>query len=405
METVAPIVGGAGAILAAFVGALLTIWLKRGRPWLGIKSVDRDDRHLVPIPAGVKDLVNRQSRWVGRLQGDNAPLYRFKDTFDRAQQAADLCKVPLDSTRRLRDQVKAGFSSQTAKKAAIGEFLSDSVAVQVLSGMAIRGMLPVPERIELPDATEPLLLGDDMTTVDGEEKGFLIYSGSNNVFLRAGGGTIGFQILKRFRTLGHILQYGVETPLASVLEALDSELQTDLQALLEIKERLADVVKSRALIIRAEMFNYGATPVHIDPFGVLKVNSGGKAIKPFLVTVQDFRVYEPGAEELPRLMQLIEGLSDKIGVSSARTPSDRRDSPEYVVLPPGSIVNVELATMGTVEDESVVDALRAGMLSCQLILKRPNKLFWKWVRSDVLILGEALNEEKREGLMSVGTSR
>ena len=106
-------------------------------------------------------------------------------------------------------------------------------------------------------------------------------------------------------------------------------------------------------------------------------------------------------DDLVRMMDIVEGFAKKQGVQPARTPSAYKAMPEYVVVKPGTLVSVELATIDLIEDDNLVTALENGMLSCQLILRRSGKKFMGTIKSKDLIMGTGLSKEKRNELISM----
>lgn len=67
-----------GAVLAAIIGSIFTMWLQRSQPWIGLISVDRDDTYLVPISQELINLI-KESQWVGRksVTKETVPLYEL----------------------------------------------------------------------------------------------------------------------------------------------------------------------------------------------------------------------------------------------------------------------------------------------------------------------------------------
>jgi len=325
------------------------------------------------------------------------------EVYNDAEWGIDCCKDSLDKIGRFAKAIEEGFGSETQKREALKSFLKNDIIIQVLSAITRRGLLALPDHLDIDPNAKPLLLGDDLTKPEMEEKGFLLYAEDERVFLRAGPGTVGREILKRFKVLGEVFQYFVDQYIPVVLEGLKVHIQKDLQSVLEIKERLGDTIKSRKLVVRAQIANLGGSPEQIEPFGVLKLSSGGKPVEAVLVAVRDFRVYEAGMESVPRMVQLVEGMANKAGVESARTAPDDESGPGYIVAKPGDIVQVELTTLTPIEDSSVLDALEAGMLGCKLILRRANRGVRKWLVSNSIVLGEAVNQERENELRRIAS--
>jgi len=402
MDKIGILITSISAVVAAILGVLLTVWVKRSKPWLGVTSINRDDRHLVPVGEQLRLLVNN-CRWVHSGIREHTPLQRLVEVYNDAEWGIDCCKDSLDKIGRFAKAIEEGFGSETQKREALKSFLKNDIIIQVLSAITRRGLLALPDHLDIDPNAKPLLLGDDLTKPEMEEKGFLLYAEDERVFLRAGPGTVGREILKRFKVLGEVFQYFVDQYIPVVLEGLKVHIQKDLQSVLEIKERLGDTIKSRKLVVRAQIANLGGSPEQIEPFGVLKLSSGGKPVEAVLVAVRDFRVYEAGMESVPRMVQLVEGMANKAGVESARTAPDDESGPGYIVAKPGDIVQVELTTLTPIEDSSVLDALEAGMLGCKLILRRANRGVRKWLVSNSIVLGEAVNQERENELRRIAS--
>ena len=175
-------------------------------------------------------------------------------------------------------------------------------------------------------------------------------------------------------------------------------MQADVHILYDLNESLKKLIHSRRLKVQVKISNTGGSPANIEPFGILKINSGGKPIKPLLISVQNYRVYEAGVEELPRMMQILEDMAKKQGVSSIRTPSTVKQIPEYIVIKPGDLVDVELISIYSIEDSSIITALESGILSSQVILKQADGRRSKFVKSEYQVMGLNISSDKRNEL-------
>ena len=82
------------------------------------------------------------------------------------------------------------------------------------------------------------------------------------------------------------------------------------------------------------MTNIGGSPETIEPYGLLRLQSAGKTIDPMLVAVQDYRMYEAGMEDLPRMMGYMEGLAEKQKVEIPQSSQRERGIPEDIVIRP-----------------------------------------------------------------------
>lgn len=388
-----------GAVLAAIIGSLFTMWLQRSQPWIGLISVDRDDTHLIQISQEIIKLTN-ENQWIRnefKLK-ETEPLYKLFEYTEYLDNLIKGMREALDALGNLEQLMKQKDPKVDEQKEVIEKLLSSSIIKFALEFMIQRDELPLPTDVEVPPSSLPILRSEENSPF-GE---FVVYGAKGTYYFRQ---IRGNNTLQKVRLAIKIFQHFLSPSLLEMAQSLKYEIQQEHQKLLEIRERLKDAVSSRNLIIKAQIANMGGSPEHIEPFGILKIKSAGKPINPSLVSVRRFSVFEPGTEEVDRMAEVIEGLAKKQGVQISRTPNSHKTMPEYVVVKPSTLVSVELVTIDLIEDDNLVNALENGMLSCQLILIRSGKKFFKTLASKDLVMGTGLSQDKRDELMKSSKSK
>ena len=97
----------AAAIIAALLTVFLTRWHARSRPWVGLSSIQRDDRFLVHLPSEVVELL---SKFID-LESRSVPLRVLLDTFDSISDSVPAIKSTIEvidtfqSKAKNRDQI------------------------------------------------------------------------------------------------------------------------------------------------------------------------------------------------------------------------------------------------------------------------------------------------------------
>jgi len=387
------------ALVAATVAAFLTAWLRRSRPWAAITSIHRDDTQLVPVPNDLVTAINTNP-WFPISLSEESPLRRIMAIGQKATSSIEGCKriiASVDATgetlHKSRDQ--HAVAGQLTKLLANGTFRS------VMELMNQGDRLPIPENLEVPETQRPVLATEEVVTDEGTTKALLFLDASGKRYPIELGLTR--QTIERTKKLGSILQFALDPHLSNILATIRTAMQADLQVLLEIRERVDDLIRSRRLVVRAQITNLGGTPENIEPYGLLRLRSAGKRIEPMIVAVHDYRTYEAGMEDLPRMMQFLEGLAEKQDIEIPQASQKERGVPQYLVIRPGDIVQADLVTLEPVEDEAIIEGLENGILSCQLMLRRSGRTVATWVSSKPQVLGLSLNPERRAELLQKGT--
>ena len=278
-----------GAVSAAVIGSLFTMWLQRSQPWIGLVSVDRDDSHLVPISQELEKLSN-ESRWIPAnfKLVETAPLHKLIEYTDYIEDLIQQARKALDSLNNVDQLLKQRDSKVDEQKQVVENLLSNSLIQYVLHAMISRDELPLPNTLELSSTNLPLLRSSEFVASDSSERGIFIYGTKDRYYISAGKGFVGDETLEKIRLTVKIFQYFVSPKITDIDQALKDEIQREYQRLLEIRERLKDAVRSRKLVIKAQIANMGGSPEHIEPFGILKIKSAGKPINPSVVSVQKF---------------------------------------------------------------------------------------------------------------------
>lgn len=394
-----PVVWGSlAAIAAAAVGALVTFWLQRSKPWVAITSIHRDDSQLVEVPEDVISAVNG-SPWFNVQLHEEVPLRRVIRVERRASWAIGCCKEIIAAIDGVTSEVRSGadrltVASKLASLVGMGTFRA------VVESLNDGGRLSYPSELEVPDTQQAFFKSEEILSDKGHTKAVLLLDGSGKRYAIEAGRTR--ETIERTKKLGVILQFGLEPGLSDVLATVRETLQGELQSALEVRERVQDLIRTRRLIVRSQVTNTGGAPENIEPFGVLRLRGAGRKIDPMILAVRESRVYEPGMDELPRMIQAIEAMAQKQQVEIAGSSQTERGVPEYVVVKPGNIVQVDLVTLEPVADEQVAAALDGGMLSCELVLRRAGRRLTRWVVSGRQVLGDSLNDSRRAALLKKG---
>ncbi len=387
------------AVVAATLGALVTHWLKSSKPWLGIIAISRDDRQLVTVSTELQNLT-QDCNWLKGIERSEVPLRTLVDLKEKIQELLHGLKSSLKLAEDFEESLRSDDLPNNELRTSLVTFLADEMVLSSLLGMFRRQTLPLPEESSLQLPEQPLLEGNDLTKEGHNEKLYVVDVDDGKILIRPGTVYAGQAALSRTRALGHILQYGLQDHLRAIVSAVAKDSQADFQRCLEIKERLADTIQARRLMVRAQITNMGGSPEHLEPFGILRVHTTGKPVAPIIVSVQKAEIYEPGFDMIPSMLDLMEGMARKQGVQSARIAPGQKDEPIYVVVKPGDVVECELSTIEPVEDAEIFAALQNGMLSCELVLRRSGRKRRKWVTSARQILGFQISSEKREELLS-----
>lgn len=385
-------------IISASAGVIIAYFLHKSRPWLGIVSVLRDDHQLVPISDEFRKLVGK-CHWLDLYRQSEAPLSKLIATGDAINDLLPRLKSALRIAEDLEAKLLTEETTPQEFRTSFGAFMASSISINCLLGKFRRQDLPVPDETQISEQTQPILQGEDFTDGTTEDKVYVLKTGTTRILVHPGTQFIGQSALARTRTLGRILHYGMRSPLLPIVTAVRNELQSDFKTMLEIKERMNDIVQARRLIVRAQITNTGATPEHLEPFGVLKIHTTGRPVDPIIVSVQKAETYEPGADVVPHMMAILEGLAEKQEVQIPSSVTNYDQGPQYVVVKPGDVVACELCTIDTIDNPEIVSALQNGMLSCELLMRRSSKRLRKWLVSDRQILGYTINQEKRNELL------
>ena len=388
------IIPAGAAILASLLTVFISRWFVRSRPWVGISSIQRDDRFLVQIPEEL--IASIEEYW--KLNSRNVPLKRLLQIYDELTDLIPKIKTSLE----IIDEYQKNAVNRQRKDLII--LLENSIFWSQLNRLNRRFALPIPESI-VDDDIQPLLESADFTQNNIEEPSFLIETNKKKLVLVAGSGMTSAKTINNTRILGHVIKYWIEPYFSNIVGVARKKIQEDLHHFLELKERLSDLIMTRKLLINARIVNLGGEPEHISPYGMLNLLSGGIRIEPIPVVIDSFTTYEPGMEELGHVINLVENIAAKQGVGSTRVRSQDSSTPEYIVVRPGDEVAIELVTELPVNDNIVIEAIQKGMLSARLILERSNKKINKWIYTKPLVVGVTQNTTDRSKLQKIAEKR
>lgn len=388
-------------IIAAIIGALLSRWFLRSKIWLNITSIDQDDTVLIDLSPEIIKLSHTSHYRTVQLSGSQVPLHEVISTYTNSSVVLKLLKESLDKLNDFDKKLDNKTVGQEDKIKDLTELFSDNLINQILEGKISNGTLPLPDKLDIDVSTMPLVVSEEFTKPENQTKGLIVYGKQNSFSIRLGDGLIGNVVLNRTRIFNQIIQYFVEPYIKKVINTIIEEIKSDIHIIYDLNEKLKELLHSQRLKVKVKISNTGGTPVNISPFSILKINSGGKAINPILISAQNYRSYEAGVEDLPRMMQIMEGMAKKQGVKSIRTPSTEKHIPEYIVIKPGDLVDVELISIDPIEDRSIITALESGILSSQVIMKRADSVLNKVIKSEYQTMGLKINPDTRKDLLKL----
>ena len=258
------------------------------------------------------------------------------------------------------------------------------------------------ESVQIDQENDSLLKLEKYEDKTNKQFGVILYGEKTRFYITIEG-IITEEALKRTHKLGVILSSFSLNEIIPILDSMKNYLNNEIHLTMNLKDKINNLVISRRLMIKVKVSNTGGTPVQIEPYGLLKVKSSGKPIKPMIIEATKYSTQEPGTEELSRMMQIVEGMASKMGVESSFSPSSFKASPEYIIVNPGTMVEIELYTIGQIDDSQVVSALESGILSSQVILKKANSKRNNIIISDYQTMGMTISEEKINELKLLST--
>lgn len=381
------VLGGiAGAILAAGLGVSLANWYNRSRPWVALASIRRDDRDLVYIPAEIQPLLSR----VLGSQNAGVPLRKLIDGLEAVDAMIPRRKRALQRLTNVIGDSQRDFETIT-------DVIEDSVVWQTLSYLNNSAELRLPSEPPAPPDQTALLRAADLTQEGRDDRLFLIETKEKRLILLPSQTPVPEDFFERTRALGQILQFWVEPAISDILRQVQDEIQRELQNDLERRERLKELISSRKLIVAAKVVNLGDEPLHVSPYGMLVIKSGGREIAPIPVVIESFEVYEPGIEEMIKAVDLIEHLAKRQGVQGAAVRQGE-NVPEFVVAKKGDLITADLVTETPIDDEGIVNAMEQGMLSVQLLLRTAGRR-GRWLTTQRLVMGMTQSDQERTELL------
>ncbi|GMV05702.1 MAG: hypothetical protein AMXMBFR53_19790 [Gemmatimonadota bacterium] len=385
------------SVVAIVIGGFLGHLLARSRPWAGIVAISRNEAELVSVPAEFMAVYTGRS--VQEVGADRLTLKKLYEIRKDASDNAEGAKRALEACNAAIARFEATGLSQDEKKEAIYSFIGNSSIWSNLNHLMRFGRIPLPDKLDDDiRAAEPLVQVEDATTSPGNQA-VVVYGKTGKNLLVPGSGPYGDVALERLRKVGNIIQYFHQPWIGRVARAIAEEIESDLKRYLRLREGVDDLIQERNLVIRVHVTNVGARPEHIGSHGLLLLSSGGRPVKPIVVAVKDARLYEPGLEQLDHTVAVAEAMAVKQGASVPERVSPIGATAQFSVVSPGTVVQLELHTIEPIEDRAVIQALQDGMLGTRVVLERVGRRWGKWLRTDVLVLGESLSAQKRELLI------
>lgn len=392
------------AILAAFIGVFLSNWYKRGKPWIGISSIDRDDSTLVEVGDDVIELYHSSTYFNGIPIRQYEPLYKLKNQVIEVSNAKTMFEETFTMIDSFLKKAKEGYLSELEKRQALSILLSNQFFMSTLQFLNKTNNLPlsVEESQQLNTEQKSLLKLEKYEDKTNKQFGVILYGDKTRFYITIDG-IITEESIKRTHKLGAILSSFSLNEILPILEYMKTYLNNEIQISLNIGDKINRLIISRRLMVKVKVSNTGGTPVHIEPYGLLKVKSSGKPVPPMIIEVAKYNSQEPGAEELSKMMQIFEGMASKMGIESSFSPSSLKTSPEYIIVNPGALIEIELYTIGQIEDSQIVNALESGILSSQVILKKANSKKNNIIKSDYQTMGVTISQEKINELELLST--
>ena len=185
-----------------------------------------------------------------------------------------------------------------------------------------------------------------------------------------------------------IFQFYLKEHLKAIINTVKSEIISQLDILNEINDEFEKLVKEREIIVKLEVGNNGFSPCQISPDGILYIDSRGNEYPPLKIQAFNYRIQEPGTEELPRIMEIFEGMAEKQGVITPRDNQSDLNPAETIVVNKNSSVSVELSVLQDIEKLPLIDLVKEGHVTCSVHLKVTSKRFHNWIKSNPLNMGK-----------------
>lgn len=391
-----------GAIIAAVLGAFFGSWLRRSRLWAGIVAISRDDSDYVLIPSELVATYLR--RPVEHSQPDRVSLRRLRKMHEDSKSSAEVARRALDRFREAKAKLDDRNVDSETKGTTLRAILGDSSIFSNISFVCRAGLLAFPTPLRVSGEASSVVQAEDCTTGESGEKAYVFYVGQGaKVVLRPGPGPVGQQMVTRIRNIGLVIEHKLEPHFSHLMDAVEQEISGDLQRFLELRDRTADLIKSRNLVVRVHVTNTGGTPEHLGSHALLQLRGGGRSLRPVLASVRANRLHEAGLQDVQHMLEVIDGIAEKQGVE---TPGERKTAKgeiQFVTVKPGDTVEVDLYTEGLVEQEHVISALEQGMLGACVVLERMGRRWRRWLRTDWMVLGETISEQKKRELEELAT--
>lgn len=401
MESFDAILTAAAALLAAFLGVICTNWYNRPRPWLGLSSVDRDDTSLIEIPNEVTE-ISEVCNWTSSVK-NQITLYQLKEYKDNIAETIVSMKTLSRDISDILPILNKDVQTDGEKIEIVRTILGNRLIRQIVESNLQRGAFALPNSIE---KTSPSLFKTEEVLDSGEvsEKGIVLYNQAHKFVLVAGKGFVLQDTIDKTRQLAEVFNKFQVEYIKKIIDIVNSELQIDIQHCYDLEKSLSSLLKSRKLKVKAKLSNLGAKPIHIHPFGLLQIfTASDKKVDPLTIKAVGYRLNGAGMEEFPRMIQLVEGLANKQGVVSSRTPADIKDVSEFIIANPGTLVEIDFTTLEeNVLDESTISALEEGVLSSQIIIIRADN--GKQIKSQVQTSGVGISNELKNILSNISQS-
>lgn len=388
------------AIISAIIGVILANWYKRSKPWIGISSIDRDDSTFIDIDSDIIQLYIQSIYYNSDPLKSSEPLYKIRNEINMVEGSLSTFKETVTEINKFLIKLDNGISSNFEKRQALSELFSNNLFLNVLSFLNDTNQLTITGQFEPVEDDNTVIKIETFNDQSSNSQGIVMYGDKSRHYISIGG-IITEQAIKRTEKLGKVFSNFHINEIRNVLNLVKNTLSNEIQISLDIKDRLDKLIQSRRLLVKVKVSNIGGSPLQFEPHGILNIKKSGKEIKPIIIEAVNYRTHEPGTEELAKMMQIIEGMAEKQGVSSSYSPEAYRKSPEYIVVNPGAIVEIDLDTISQFDDPQIIAALETGLLSSQVILVQANKKRNKYVKSDFQSMGLTISQDKLNELMKI----
>ena|SRR5208337_3963817 len=145
MTLEAAILTGA-TLVAGAIGVLLGYWYNRGKPWLGLSSIQRDDRYLVAIPEHLCE-ISKRCHWTPAIEAKATSLSQLIHLINETEEDIPMLRSSLDTISEFEKDRTSDPSDGQRNRNLLTKLIEDRgfVTVQLPGRQSTGQMLRIPE--------------------------------------------------------------------------------------------------------------------------------------------------------------------------------------------------------------------------------------------------------------------